>query len=468
MTPTMEQNGTQTHYCQVCGRVADVLFANHAAPELSVAYCDRHRPDKNGIKREILAETLAKAADDLRVGKAVAGDVGAPAASPLRLHIGAGNIHLSGFVDIDRKNGKEAYPLDVADGSVEEIVASHVLEHFSHRDVSIVLQHWVSKLKPGGKIRLAVPDFEIVAREYLAGKPINVQGYVMGGHSDQNDMHGCLFDRESLMEIMMACGLERIGIWQSDLPGCSALPISLNLQGFKPATTEKRVVGVRACMSTPRFGPLMHPRCAEKAFLQLGIKAQSGQSCYWHQKLSALMEDAIVDPDCGFVLTLDFDTIFSAADILELYRLMRAIPEADAIFPLQSKRGCEQALFSLADSSGRIKPTITEADLARNLLPANTGHFGLTMFRAESLRRFPRPWMVPEPNAEGRWENGQRDADIDFWKRFKAAGFKCFLAPKVVVGHLEEVVKWPGKDLRPVYQATADYDETGIPAEVLR
>jgi hypothetical protein len=386
----------------------------------------------------------------------------------VRLNLGAGPTSVPGFENVDRQTGQEVYPLDVPDGSVDEILASHVLEHFGHQEVFTVLQHWVEKLSPGGKIRIAVPDFERVAREYLDGQPINVQGYVMGGHVDDNDWHGAIFDRESLAEMMIAAGLERIGPWASDVPGCSQLPISLNLQGFKPSGPERTLQNVRACMSVPRYGPLMHPRCVEKAFYQLKIRLDSRQSCYWHQQLSILMEEAIADPSCEFVLTMDFDTVFCAADVLELYRLLKACPEADAIFPLQAKRGCETALFTMTDRNGRLRDSINAADLYRNLLPANTGHFGLTMFRADSLRNFPRPWMVPEPNFAGRWDNGQIDADIDFWRRFKAAGLRCYLAPRVVVGHLEEIIKWPGVDLKPVYQTTADYGEAGIPADVVR
>ena len=76
--------------------------------------------------------------------------------------------------------------------------------------------------------------------------------------------------------------------------------------------------------------------------------------------------------------------------------------------------------------------------------------------------------MVPQPNPNGSWRDNHTDADIDFWKRFREAGFKACLAPKVVVGHLEEVVKWPGKDLQPIYQSTGDYEDKGIPAEVKR
>ncbi len=387
---------------------------------------------------------------------------------PLRLNLGAGNVEVPHFIPVDRKLGSEAYPLDYPDDSVEEILASHVLEHFSHLKVGEVLVHWVKKLKPGGKIRLAVPDFQRLANDYLDGKPINLQGFVMGGHTDEDDRHGTIFDSDLLTELMMFAGLERIGRWTPEVKDCSSLPISLNLQGFKPFGPVKTLENVRGVYSTPRFGPLLHCRCIENAMAQLRIQAKGSASCFWHQMLSILMEEAIADPKCEYVLTMDFDTIFSPSDILELVRLMNACPDVDAVFPLQAKRGCEQSLFNVLDNNGKLKHEISFGDLSRQLLPAHTGHFGLTLIRAESLRKFPRPWMLPTPSKDGKWSDGQIDADITFWMRFKEAGFKYCLAPKVVVGHLEETIKWPGKDLKHIYQTTADYNEAGIPADVVR
>ena len=123
------------------------------------------------------------------------------------LDLGAGDNPVPGSISVDRKNGQEVYPLNYEDNSVDEIRASHVLEHFSHTEVSDVINHWVSKLIPGGRLRIAVPNFEYIAREYLAGSPVNVQGYLMGGHIDENDKHGCAFDPEVLTEPLLASGL---------------------------------------------------------------------------------------------------------------------------------------------------------------------------------------------------------------------------------------------------------------------
>jgi 2-polyprenyl-3-methyl-5-hydroxy-6-metoxy-1,4-benzoquinol methylase len=68
-------------------------------------------------------------------------------------------------------HGDEALPAasrpgNRADGSVDVIRASHILEHFPAQ-VPAVLKHWAAKLKPGGVLKIAVPDFAWIAQAYL-------------------------------------------------------------------------------------------------------------------------------------------------------------------------------------------------------------------------------------------------------------------------------------------------------------
>ena len=58
--------------------------------------------------------------------------------------------------------------LPIADGSVDGIYASHVLEHLSREDFKIALRNTFGLLRPGGIFRLIVPDMEVRARMYLA------------------------------------------------------------------------------------------------------------------------------------------------------------------------------------------------------------------------------------------------------------------------------------------------------------
>ena len=78
----------------------------------------------------------------------------------VRLNLGSGRTPIPGWTNVDIKAGGSAYPLtQYADGSVDEIRASHILEHFSHHEVALVLREWVRVLKRGGKLYIAVPDF---------------------------------------------------------------------------------------------------------------------------------------------------------------------------------------------------------------------------------------------------------------------------------------------------------------------
>jgi predicted SAM-dependent methyltransferase len=94
----------------------------------------------------------------------------------IKLNIGAGCVDIPGYTPIDRKLGTEAYPLpQYTDNSVDEIRASHILEHFPFAEVPNVLAEWVRALKPGGTIKIAVPDIAKID----AGDP-KAPFYLMG------------------------------------------------------------------------------------------------------------------------------------------------------------------------------------------------------------------------------------------------------------------------------------------------
>ena len=155
----------------------------------------------------------------------------------IRLNLGSGEIPLAGYENLDRKNGKEVYPLvSYADNSVDEIRASHILEHFGRLDTFKVLQNWASKLKIGGVLKVAVPDFSIIADQYVKGNKdprFDVGGFICGGQVDADDYHKAIFDRPGLEAAFRQIGLDDIRTWTSDAKDCASLPISLNLQGTK-------------------------------------------------------------------------------------------------------------------------------------------------------------------------------------------------------------------------------------------
>lgn len=51
--------------------------------------------------------------------------------------------------------------------SADAVFASHVFEHLAHEEMRSALRNVITMLRPGGLLRLVVPDLELRARHYL-------------------------------------------------------------------------------------------------------------------------------------------------------------------------------------------------------------------------------------------------------------------------------------------------------------
>ena len=387
----------------------------------------------------------------------------------MKLNIGAGNINLAGFTPIDLMNGQDARKLEYADNSVDEIRASHVLEHFGHREVCDVLREWVRVLKPGGLMKLAVPDFEKVARDYLGGVKTNIQGYAMGGQMDENDFHRTLFDRECLSEIMTACGLENLAEWKSELDDCAALPISLNLSGTKRIVLPTPSLKVGVAMSVPRLGWMDNFFSCYDSLASFGFPIVRHQGVYWGQCLTRCMEQYLKEmPQLDAILTVDYDTIFRRDDVRALMQLMVDHPEAAAIAPMQAGRQRIAPLLTVANDDGTNRREVPREYFDADLCEIHSSHFGLTLIRTEALRAMPKPWFCEYPDDNQSWGEKHIDSDINFWFQLKAAGLKAYLAPRITVGHIETVVSWPDQNMEKTMQDSAAYFQVGKPANCWR
>jgi predicted SAM-dependent methyltransferase len=363
-----------------------------------------------------------------------------------KLNLGCGKQKLDGYINLDIANGENVYPLGyIEDGSCDEIRASHVLEHFSHREVYNVLKNWVDKLKIGGLLKIAVPDLKKIAQNYIEQKEQNTQGYLMGGHVDDNDYHKAIFDAQSLKQLFEVCGLIDVKPW-NDYQDTCALPISLNLQGTK--SERSGPVKIVAVMSMPRLCFTDNIFAAHKAFLPLGINIEKGTGVFWEQVLTRMLEKNM---DADYLITLDYDSYFQQEHVIRLCQLMQE-NEVDAIVPLQSKREGENNLF------GRTTDQPNEG----NLIPIVTGHFGLTIFRTSALRKLSKPWIWGQPNPDGTWGENRLDPDIYFWKKFHEEGFKTCLSKEVIIGHLQLMCTYPSPN-GPVHLYLNDVNEGKIP-----
>jgi predicted SAM-dependent methyltransferase len=150
----------------------------------------------------------------------------------MKLNIGDAGQSAEGYIGIDISRGQDATLLPYEDGSIEEIRASHVLEHFGHDQILPTLKEWIRTLKPGGVLKIGVPDFKELAEHYLAGAHIQIQRYIMGGQMDPHDYHKTIFDYELLTETLKQVGLIGIRRWKDDIEDSSHYPFSILVESL--------------------------------------------------------------------------------------------------------------------------------------------------------------------------------------------------------------------------------------------
>ena len=374
-----------------------------------------------------------------------------------RLDIGCGDTPREGFTGIDRKLGTEAYPLsDYADGSVDEVYASHVLEHFPHADAQDVLNEWVRVLRPGGKLSVAVPDWDRIVEAYQHGCNFSLEQVVYGGHVDENDVHHSMYNASGLRIMMRRAGI--VGVRRFDGHGdCSSHPVSLNLCGVKGRKAAEVLQERRACvvMTKPRLTFSDNETCLMR-ISRLNVSYMSHSGAFWEKNISKVIDQA-VEAGHEWIVTSDYDTVWDDDTLDALVAIFDANPDIDALAPLQMKRGGDYAFLKSSETS--------EEAYNSDSVPVEWAHFGLTLFRASAFAKLERPWTRAFAGEDGKWGSDSVDPDIGFWRNWRDVGNTVHVAPRIPVGHMELMVGWPDEDLRPHYQHVGDWTEHGKPKE---
>lgn len=135
----------------------------------------------------------------------------------MKLHLGCGNVRIPNYCNIDIQPTTAAElifdvrKLPFVKNSVDEIYACHVLEHFTRNEWYDIIKHWYEILKPNGVLRIAVPDFEAVCKEYIENGVLeNLFGLVIGGQRNSYDQHGMIFDFKYLEPRLRTIGFRKV------------------------------------------------------------------------------------------------------------------------------------------------------------------------------------------------------------------------------------------------------------------
>lgn len=204
---------------------------------------------------------------------------------------------------------------------------------------------------------------------------------------------------------------------------------------------QEELMKVVAVMSVPMCGWNPHWGCSTEAMRPFGIPIELGYGAFWHQSMQCLLEAAIVN-GMDWVLTLDYDSMFTAKHLDRLIGQFGQNPQIDALAALQCKRGTEES--PLMTRKGQ-----TEVQVTGEPIQVDTAHFGLTLFRTEALKRMPKPWFVGIPAPDGSYGDGRTDADIYFWHKWKEAGNTAFVDPLCSIGHIQPRVVYFDDQFQP-------------------
>lgn len=147
--------------------------------------------------------------------------------NPIYLHLGCGDKKFQGFVNIDLDSpGADMHldltkPLPWEQGTVTGIYSEHFFEHVAQNQGIRLLQECRRVLKPGGLVRIAMPDLEYMIGDYVNnrvhpdwarfGMPWTASRCERLNIAMRWWGHQWIYDEEELIRIGKMIGLELVG-----------------------------------------------------------------------------------------------------------------------------------------------------------------------------------------------------------------------------------------------------------------
>ena len=203
----------------------------------------------------------------------------------MKLNIGSSSCHLDGWINLEydeaywrpnkfsgeRLSSKATRDMPDVFGDAknlkmyqnetfDEVRSSHVLEHIPQANTVATLREWFRVLKPGGTVRVIVPDLAFVIDKWINKEEnkkwwdvyLNDPGLYCEselkkpfGHIDDAFVHVMYLDGhhvsgytpdllEYYLKVAGFTEIERCDEDEQDIPDCTVCDLSLRLKGVKP------------------------------------------------------------------------------------------------------------------------------------------------------------------------------------------------------------------------------------------
>ncbi len=126
------------------------------------------------------------------------------------------HVDLADFSHIDHRHDVRTLPM-FTDHAADLIYACHIIEYFDRSEVLNVLQEWHRVIKPGGILRLAMPDFAALAEIYtkhqdlsLIHGPLYGRWEIPAAQETYVTYHHTVYDFEALQAVLCTAGFENV------------------------------------------------------------------------------------------------------------------------------------------------------------------------------------------------------------------------------------------------------------------
>jgi len=197
--------------------IAQDVYVHHEMSQTFKAMQDAGLTDYSKVVDQNNKHLAKKWGDDFWYKQSIVDD-------SIRLNLGCGHYPMQGFVNVDQFANVNpdlvcnALDLPYAPGFVAEIYCGHLLEHLGPDEARHALKYWHDLLRPGGKIAVTVPDFDVLAKKHLVNptadsmrelNDLYIYSYV------QESPHRYCYNQALLSEVMVDAGfvkLERLPV----------------------------------------------------------------------------------------------------------------------------------------------------------------------------------------------------------------------------------------------------------------